>query len=68
MKHKTRRMMVKESKQCQLFYKLEQKKSSNAKTTQGDIYSVPLKLDTTQRKEIMTFTQGQPVSHPTKVI
>ena len=43
MKHKTRRLMIKEFKQCQMFYKLEQKKSSTAKTIQDNIYSVPQK-------------------------
>ena len=53
MKHKTRRLMIKESKQCQMFYKLEQKKSSTAKTIQDDIYIVyHKKSDTIQRKEM----------------
>ena len=33
------------SKQWEIFDKLEQKKSSNAKTTQKYIYSVPLKME-----------------------
>ena len=36
--------MVKESKRCQMFYKLEQKKSSTTKTIQNNIYSVPQKI------------------------
>ena len=58
MKHKTRRLMIKESKQCQMFYKLEQKKSSTAKTIQDDIYSVPQKIGHNTKKgneQIMTL-------------
>ena len=51
-----------------MFYKLEQKKSSNAKTIQGDIYSIPQKVGHNTKKGNNDFTKGRPVGCPTKVV
>ena len=58
MKHKTRSLRRKVFKQCQVFYELEQKKSSTVKTIQDNIYSVPQKVGHNTMKgneQIMTL-------------